>query len=164
MPNPPEGTGVPEGQGHGLKRLRAQLKREEFEARAHATRDDIRAQIAATRAQLDQANEKIEARAGRNLPLAILFGLVLGVSMLLSLIVVKALFMIVAAVLIGFTALELASALRFAGRDVPRVPTILAALAVVPAAFYLGDGGRWLVFLGGVLFVALWRTAELARA
>lgn len=167
-----EGTDAPEGtvasadhhEGRGARaKFRGQFTREEIEARAHATRDDILAQIAVKRAQLDSANEKIEARAGRNLPLAILFGLVLGVSMLLSLIVIKALFMIVAATLIAFTALELASALRFAGRDVPRLPTIVASVAVVPAAFYLDDGGRWLVFLGCVAFVALWRTAEVAR-
>src|SRR3990170_1486622 len=153
---------APEGTKPAPNKRRGHLKREEFEARAHATRDEIRAQVAATRAQLDQANEKIEARTGRNLPLAILIGLVLGVSMLLSLILIKALFMIVAAALIGFTAFELASALRFAGRDVPRLPTVIASLAAVPAAFYLGDEGKWLVFLGGVAFVALWRTAEIA--
>ena len=153
---------APEGTKPAPNKRRGHLKREEFEARAHATREEIRAQVAATRAQLDQANEKIEARTGRNLPLAILIGLVLGVSMLLSLILIKALFMIVAAALIGFTAFELASALRFAGRDVPRLPTVIASLAAVPAAFYLGDEGKWLVFLGGVAFVALWRTAEIA--
>ncbi len=146
-----------------IKKRRGQFSREDLEARAYATRDDIRAQFATTKAQLDHANEKIEARAGRNLPLAILFGLVLGVSMLLSLIVVKSLFMIVAAVLITFTALELASALRFAGRDVPRLPTVIAGVALVPAAFYLGDSGQWLAFLGCVGFVALWRTVEITR-
>lgn len=142
---------------------RAHAKREEFEARAHATRDEIRAQVAATRAQIDEANERLQARAGRNIPLAVAFGLVLGVSMLLSLIVIKELFMIVAGALMAFTTFELASALRFAGRDVPRIATVVAALAIVPAAFYLGPGGAWLVFLGCVAFVALWRTAELVR-
>jgi len=142
---------------------RGRARRAGLEARAQATRDEIRAQVEHTRAQLDAANERLEARAGRNLPLATAFGLVLGVSMLLSLILVKELFMIVAGALIGFTAFELASALRFAGRDVPRIPTVLAALAVVPAAFYLGGGGAWLAFLGGVAVVALWRTVELVR-
>lgn len=143
--------------------LRASATREQFEARAHATRDEILAQVAATKAQIDEANERLEARAGRNIPLATAFGLVLGVSMVLSLVLVKDLFIIVCAALMFFTTVELASALRFAGRDVPRIPTIIAGLAVIPVAFYLGSDAAWLTFLGGVLLVALWRTAELAR-
>jgi phosphatidate cytidylyltransferase len=33
---------------------------------------------------------------------------------------------------------------------------------MVPAAFYLNDGGHWLVLLGAILFVTLWRIIELA--
>jgi phosphatidate cytidylyltransferase len=116
----------------------------------------------ATRAQIDHAHEIIEERTGRNLPLAILIGLALGFAMLFSLIVVKELFMIVAGVLIGFTAFELASALRSSGRRVPRWPTVIAALALVPAAFYLGDEGKWFATLAAVGFVVLWRIAELS--
>lgn len=152
----------PERPRPALKR-RVRQGREDLEARAAATREEIRAQIATTRAHLDDANEKLEAKAGRNLPLAIGFGLVLGVSMLLSLILVKSFFMLVAAALVAFTAFELASALWFAGRYVPRVPTIIAAVAIVPAAFYFGASGAWLVFLGGVLLVGLWRVAEQLR-
>lgn len=152
----------PERPRPALKR-RVRQGREDLEARAAATREEIRAQIATTRAHLDDANEKLEAKAGRNLPLAIGFGLVLGVSMLLSLILVKSFFMLVAAALLAFTAFELASALWFAGRYVPRVPTIFAAVALVPAAFYFGASGAWLVFLGGVLLVGLWRAAEQIR-
>ncbi len=142
---------------------RADATREEIRAQVTATRAELRAQVEATRAQIDHANERIEARTGRNLPLAILIGLALGLAMLFSLIVVKELFMIVAAFLIGFTAFELASALRASGRRVPRWPTVIAALATVPAAFYLGDGGKWLVSLAGISFVILWRVAELAN-
>ena len=141
---------------------RAGRRREEFEARAIATRDELLDRVAATRAQLDATNARVEARAGRNLPRAIGFGLIIGLSMLLSLIFVKSLFMIVCAVLVTFTSIELASALRFAGRDVPRVPTVIAALAMIPATFYFADEGKWLAFLGGVLLVAVWRLAEMA--
>jgi phosphatidate cytidylyltransferase len=153
----------PEGSRSGPMQRRWFLKRADLEARAHATSADIRAQVKATRAQIDEANVKIQAKTGRNLPLAILIGLALGGSMLVSLLVVKSLFMIVAAVLVGFTAFELAKALRYAGRDVPRWATVIAALATIPAAFYLGDQGKWLVTLGGILFVALWRVADLIR-
>jgi phosphatidate cytidylyltransferase len=155
-------TDSPEGSPPSHRRRRRFLKRrEEFEARANALRSDIQAELKVTRAQIDAANVKIEARTGRNLPLAILIGLGLGLLMLFSLIVYKWLFMIFAGAIIGFTAFELASALRYAGRDVPRWPTAIAAVAMVPAAFYLGDGGHWLVLLAAVLFVSLWRVAEL---
>ena len=63
-----------------------------------------------------------------------------------------------------FTALELASALRFSGRDIPRIPTVITAVAVVPAAFYLQDAGKWLVFLGSLAVVGAWRALEQLSA
>lgn len=142
---------------------RADATREEIRAHVNATRAELRTHMQATRAQIDHAHEVIEERTGRNLPLAILIGLALGFAMLFSLIVVKELFMIVAAFLIGFTAFELASALRSSGRRVPRWPTVIAALALVPAAFYLGDDGKWFASLACVGFVVLWRLAELVN-
>jgi phosphatidate cytidylyltransferase len=156
-------TDAPEGSPPAGKRRRRFLKREDFEARAHALKRDLQAEVKVTRAQIDAANVKIEARTGRNLPLAILIGLGLGVLMLFSLIVYKWLFMIFGGALVAFTAYELASALRYAGRDVPRWGTVIAALAMVPAAFYLGDQGRWLVALAAILFVAAWRLVEVVR-
>jgi phosphatidate cytidylyltransferase len=114
-------------------------------------------------AQVRATNDKINARTGRPLLRAILVGLTLGAALLVSLIVVKELYMLFAAALIGFTSFELASALRFAGRDVPRVPTVVAALAVVPAAFYWGATGHWLITLAGVVVISLWRLVELLR-
>ena len=142
------------------KKSRGRAKREKIEARAHVLEEEFKAQVAATRAQIDATNVKIEARTGRNLPLAILIGVGLGVLLIGSLIFIKALFMIFTGALIAFTTFELASALRFAGRDVPRWPSVVAGLASVPAAFNLGDQGRWLVVLGGIVFVAVWRLAE----
>lgn len=143
--------------------LRRQSKRAEFEEFAHATAEEIRAQFEATRAQIDATNEKIEARTGRNLIAAILIGLALGLAMLFSLIVIKELFMLFAGALVAFTAFELASALRFAGHNVPRIPVVIAALATVPAAFYLGVDGQWLSMLAGIALITLWRVAEQAR-
>ena len=142
---------------------RRRKKRDELEAFAHATADDLKAQFEATRAQFEATNERIEAKAGRNLFAAIGIGVGLGALLLLSLLWFKELFMLFGGALVAFTSFELASALRFGGRNVPRLPTVIAALAVVPAAFYLGAGGTWLVTLAGIAFVALWRIAELVR-
>ncbi len=112
-------------------------------------------------AQVRATNDKINARTGRPLVLALTVGLTLGLALLFSLIVWKELYMLFAAVLIGFTTFELASALRFAGRDVPRLPTVIAGIAVVPASFYWLSTGHWFVTLAGIALIGLWRLAEL---
>ncbi len=114
-------------------------------------------------AQVRATNDRINKRTGRPLLRAIAVGLGLGALLLVSLVLVKELYMLVAAALIGFTAFELASGLRLAGRDVPRVATIVAALAVIPAAFYWGSTGHWFATLAGIGLITLWRVAELVR-
>lgn len=114
-------------------------------------------------AQVRATNEKINARTGRPLLRAIAVGLLLGGALLVSLILVKELYMLFAAALVGFTTYELASALRFAGRDVPRIPTLIVALAVVPASFYWLDAGHWYVTLAGIAVISLWRIIEVIR-
>jgi phosphatidate cytidylyltransferase len=71
--------------------------------------------------------------------------------------------MVFAGALVAFTAFELASALRFAGRDVPRIPTVIAAVAVVPASFFWLAPGHWIVTLAGIVLVSVWRVVELVR-
>lgn len=130
--------------------------------RKHApSRAEFDATVADIEAQVRATNEKINERSGRPLLMAILVGVALGGGLLLSLLLVKELFMVYGLLLVTFTSWELASALRFAGRDVPRVPTVIAAAAIVPAAFYLPTG-HWLAFLAGVAFVSLWRIVEHA--
>ena len=113
--------------------------------------------------QARAANDKINARTGRPLLRAIGVGLLLGGSLLVSLLIVKELYMVFAGALVAFVAYELATALRSAGRDVPRIPTVVAAVAVVPATFYWLDDGHWWVTLGGIAVVGIWRLVELVR-
>jgi phosphatidate cytidylyltransferase len=112
--------------------------------------------------QARAANDKINARTGRPLFRAIAVGLLLGGSLLVSLLIVKELYMVFAGALVGLLAYELATALKSAGRDVPRVPAVVAAVAVVPATFYWLDEGHWWVTLAGIAVIALWRLIELA--
>ena len=161
MSDRPDGAGSDESSPAQKSTLGS--RRADFDARAQAARHDIESQLRAGKARLDSRNEKLTARTGRNLPAAIAVGVLLGAAVLLSLIFVKAFFMIVAAALIGSLCFELASALRFAGRDVPRLPSVLAGVAVVPAAFYGGAAGHWLALLGGIVVVSAWRLVELAR-
>lgn len=161
MTQDPAGEPPPHGGGDGREHPRREHQgRGEFAAQMKATRADIERQVQATRAQLDATNERIVARTGRNLILAILIGLGLGLLMLFSLIVVKELFMLVAMALIGFASFELAGALRTSGRLVPRIPMVIAGLAIVPAAYYWHADGQLAVFGAGILFVWAWRLAE----
>jgi phosphatidate cytidylyltransferase len=153
-------SGDPEIPAHP-KRGRAGAK-SEFKAQVQATRADLERQVQARKAQLDATNERIEARTGRNLILAILIGLGFGLLMLFSLIFVKELFMVVVVAAAGFAALELTQAFRGAGRLVPRVPTVIAAVAIVPASYYFHSGGQLVSLAAGILFVWIWRLVEEA--
>jgi phosphatidate cytidylyltransferase len=135
--------------------------REDFEARAAATRHEIETKAQEARAQFDATQERIRARTGRNLLAAIGIGVVLG-AMFVASVIFKWPFIIFGAGLIGFAVFELATALRQAGRDVPRVVSTVVALGVVPTAFFFHVQGLWLGTLCAVLIVTLWRLAELA--
>lgn len=124
------------------------------------SRADIEATVADIEAQMRARNDKINERSGRPIIMAIVIGVALGGGLLASLIFVKALFMVFGALLVGFAVFELASALRAAGRDVPRAPMLVASLALIPASYYWQETGHWLVFIAGVLFVSLWRVVE----
>ncbi|QDZ16684.1 phosphatidate cytidylyltransferase [Humibacter ginsenosidimutans] len=123
-------------------------------------RADIERQVQATRAQLDATNEKIQQRTGRNLVFAVLIGLAAGALLLVSLLIVKEIFMVFAAAVAGFSAFEFATALRVGGYRVPRVALTVVGVALVPAAYYLHASGEWLVALAGILLLWVWRIAE----
>ncbi len=143
-----------------LARLGSVVNRIDFRNRVRAHRTDIERQVQATRVQFEATNQRIVAKSGRNLLGAIAIALTLVPLMIISLVVVKQLFMVFGGVVIAFTAIELVKALRHAGRSVPQVPTLIAGLAVVPAAYYFGTEGMWLATLLGVLVVVVWRLAE----
>ncbi|GAA4365996.1 phosphatidate cytidylyltransferase [Agromyces bauzanensis] len=134
--------------------------REDFRAQVHARKADLERQFEASKAQFDEAQEKIQARTGRNLILAIIIGLVFGGALLLSLLVIKELFMLFAVVLAGFASYELAQALRKDDYRVPRIPTVAVAVAAVPAAYYGSAGGQFVAVIVGIVVVSLWRLAE----
>jgi hypothetical protein len=93
--------------------------RSETKAKKHPpSRADFEATVADIEAQVRATNDRINAKSGRNLLSAVLIGLALGGSLIVSLVFIKELFMVFGAILLVFTSFELASALRFAGRDV----------------------------------------------
>jgi len=134
----------------------------DFEAKAQAAVADIEGQLREAKAQFDATTEKITRRSGRNLFAAIGIGVLLGGAFLVSLIFFKWLFILFGAGLIGFTVFELASALRFAGRDVPRVASTVVGVATVPVAFFFHVEGLWIAVIGAAVAVTLYRLVEQA--
>ena len=109
-------------------------------------------------------NEALTARTGRNLPAAIGIALAFAVVMLGTLLLWPPSFMVVAAFLLGVGVYELTSAMRFAGRDVPRIPSVAVAIAIVPAAFLVGQVAALFTLLGGIVLISVWRLVEVAVA
>lgn len=99
--------------------------------------------------------------SGRSLSKSIVVGLALGGAFLLSVLIYKELFMVLAAAAAGAGAWELSSALRIKGWYVPRVPSVVGSVLIMPATFYWGERGQWLTSLAIVLSLILWRTVHL---
>jgi phosphatidate cytidylyltransferase len=127
-----------------------------------AGRNELEAQLRDARKQFGEAQARINARTGRNLLFAILFGVILAGAMFVSLLIFKQLFIVLSAFLLAFAAFELAGALRYAGRDVPRIPTVAAAILACPVAYFVQGGQAWAI-VGAVLLVTLWRLVELVN-
>ncbi|MCU1417862.1 MAG: phosphatidate cytidylyltransferase [Schumannella sp.] len=166
MPTPddPAAPEVPQpGPPHPEHRRPHAPTRAELEARAQATRADLEARAGAAKAQFDATNEKIQARTGRNLIAAIGIGLGLGALLLASLFVWKPLFIVFGGLLVGFATFELASALRFAGRNLPRAASTVVGLGMLPFAFFWGVEGLWLSLIAAVVLITLYRLVELVR-
>ncbi|MBN9607365.1 MAG: phosphatidate cytidylyltransferase [Actinomycetales bacterium] len=140
---------------------RAQATRSDFEHRAAEARQEFEDRARATKRQFDETQEKIRARTGRNLLAAVGIGVLLGGTFLVSLIIWPPLFIVFGGALIGFTSFELATALRHAGRLVPRVVSTVLGLAVAVVAFFFHVEGLWLATIAAVLLVSLWRLGEL---
>ncbi|MBF4613623.1 phosphatidate cytidylyltransferase [Curtobacterium sp. VKM Ac-1376] len=138
--------------------------RQDFDARARAARADFEAQVRQRKADLGARNEALTARTGRNLPAAIGIALAFAVVMLGTLLIWPPSFMVAAAFLLGVGVYELTSAMRFAGRDVPRIPSVAVAVAIVPAAFLLGQAAALFTLLGGIVLISVWRLVEVAIA
>lgn len=101
------------------------------------------------------------ATGGRSLSKSVAVGLLLGTVFLLSVLIYKELFIVLAAAAAGAGAWELSSALRLKGWYVPRVPAVVGSVLIMPAAFYGGSEWQWLVSLAIVAALMVWRTIHL---
>ncbi|MGH8890839.1 MAG: phosphatidate cytidylyltransferase [Acidothermaceae bacterium] len=79
-------------------------------------------------------------KAGRNLPAAIGIGVLLGAVVVVSLFTVKWLFVVLAVITIMAAVFELTRAIGANAVDVPRVPMVVGAAAVLVATYASGTG------------------------
>lgn len=142
--------------GEGVTAIESQLR---------AMRSDADQRIAHARAEFDQANERIKQRTGRDLIVATLIGVGIGVIVIASLIFVKWLFVLFAAAAMVLGVLEFSRALQVAGRRVDVVPQLVMGFLLLLSGFFLGPWVHWIATLVAVVVVIVWRlTAQMFAA
>ncbi|MCR2827452.1 phosphatidate cytidylyltransferase [Microbacterium sp. zg.Y909] len=135
----------------------------EFTTHLRAARSEFEQQVERARADFDVANEKIKERTGRDLIVATLIGLALGVVVIGSLMFFKEIFLVFAVPVAVLGVWEFGRALQLAGRRVDLVPQVVAALALVLSGYFLDYWTHWAVAFAAVAFVIVWRlVAQMA--
>jgi phosphatidate cytidylyltransferase len=117
--------------------------------------DDAKPEGAAPEGAAPKAGKGI--RTGRNLPAAIGVGAVLGGLALLTLLTVKATFLIYMGAALLVALHELDTALRSREIRVPVIPVVLGGAAMVTAAYWAAGGAVAAAFALTVLAILAWR-------
>lgn len=87
-------------------------------------------------------------------------GLLLGAALLASLFIVKDVFALFVAIIVGLGSVELATAFRIAGRRVPRLGVTIGSLGIIASAYFGGAAGMLLGLFAAVVLLTLWRLIE----
>ncbi|MDE2592272.1 MAG: phosphatidate cytidylyltransferase [Actinomycetales bacterium] len=107
------------------------------------------------------------ASQGRSLKSSVTVGLILGAAFLVSILIYKELFIVLAALAAGAGAWELSTALRApktaggVGYYVPRVPSVVGSVLIMPAAYFWGPQGQWLTALAITGALIVWRLVHI---
>jgi phosphatidate cytidylyltransferase len=108
-------------------------------------------------AHKDPAHRDRAIRPGRNLPAAIGVGVILGGLVLLTLLTVKATFLIFMGVALALGLHELATALKTRDITVPLIPVALGGAAMITAAYWAAGGAVLAAFALTVIGVLVYR-------
>ncbi|MCT2084993.1 phosphatidate cytidylyltransferase [Microbacterium enclense] len=136
-----------------------------IESQLRSMRTDAEQHIAHARAEFDQANERIKQRTGRDLIVASLIGVAIGVVVVASLIFVKWLFAFFALGAMVLAVFEFSRALQVSGRRVDVVPQLAAGTLLLASGFLAGLWLHWVATLVAVAIVIVWRlTAQMVAA
>ena len=96
-------------------------------------------------------------KTGRNLPVAIAVGALLGGGVLVTLLTVKATFLIYMGAMLGTGLYELAGALKTREIRIPVIPIALGGAAMVTSAYWAAGGAVMAVFALTLVGVLGWR-------
>lgn len=160
--------GTPSGDDVPLTRAEARRGAEpasSFQTHVRAARSEFEHQIDRARADFEHANERINARTGRNLLVAILIGVGIGLLVLGSLLWIKWLFLVFGIPLCLLGLFEFARALQASGRRVDVWPQLAAGAVIMLSAAFLGHWTHWVLTFAAVAVVLVWRMiAQMAAA
>ncbi|MAM54820.1 MAG: phosphatidate cytidylyltransferase [Microbacterium sp.] len=135
----------------------AQDPSQAFQEHMRAMRTGVESQMAHARAEFDQANERIKERTGRDLIVAILIGIAIGGVLLLSLVLLKWIFILFALVATVFGILEISRALTVAGRRIDVAPQVGVGVVLVLSGLFADLWFHWVVTFVAVVVIAVWR-------
>lgn len=98
---------------------------------------------------------------GRSLSKSVIYGSLLGALFLLSILIVKQLFIVLVAAAIAVGVWEISTALRLKGWYVPRVPAMVGSALIMPATYIWGATGQWIFTLATSLALMIWRLVHI---
>ena len=109
--------------------------------------------------QADQAAQSAspKIKAGRNLPAAIAVGVIMGGGALLTLLTVKATFLIYMGLALSIGLHELAGAFRTREIRIPVIPVLLGGAAMVVSAYWAAGGAVAAAFAVTLIAILTWR-------
>jgi phosphatidate cytidylyltransferase len=134
-----------------------------LQAHLRAARSELESQVAQAKAEFEEANERIKERTGRDLIVATLIGLAIGLALLGSLLFVKWAFVPFALAAALLALFEISRALIASGRRVDLVPQLVAGAVVVLSGYFLDSWLNWVVLFVALAFLVVWRlVAQMA--
>ncbi|MFD6699006.1 MULTISPECIES: phosphatidate cytidylyltransferase [unclassified Microbacterium] len=130
---------------------------ENLQAQFRAKKAEIETHVSHARDQLDQANERIKERTGRDLVVAIGVGLLIGGVILASLLFAKWSFVVIGLAIILIAVWELVLALRTGGRKVDLWPQLVLGAALAAGGYFAEPWLTWVMLFVAVFGVVVWR-------
>ncbi|PID96654.1 MAG: phosphatidate cytidylyltransferase [Actinomycetales bacterium] len=115
--------------------------------------------IPQTRAEA-RVTQQVSSRAGRNLPVAIGVGVLLGALIVVAHVWRKELFLALATVAVCGGVWEIIQAMRRSGADVPVVPAVLGCAGMMLSAYYGGSEALAVAFLLSCALIMMWRGSD----
>lgn len=128
-----------------------------FQAHVRAARSEFETQVAQARNDFEEVNERIKARTGRDLIVAILIALAIGAVLILSLVFFKWGFVLFALAAVLLATFEFGRALATAGRRVDIAVQMVAGALMVLSGFFVDLWLHWVVVFALVALVVVWR-------